>query len=74
MKAKQWQDIRNMADAEMAAKLNETKEKLFRLKFKHFATPVKNSLEIRGLRRLVARLNTLLKERQLSTSVKSRKK
>ena len=74
MKAKQWQDIKNMADAEIDAKLNETKEKLFRLKFKHFTTPVKNSLEIRGLRRLVARLNTLLKERQLSTSAKSEKK
>jgi len=74
MKAKQWQEIKNMADAEIAAKLNETKEKLFRLKFKHFSTPVKNNLEIRGLRRLVARLNTLLKERQPATPAKSRKK
>lgn len=63
MKAKAWQEIRSMSEPELEAKLRESEEKLFRLKFKHSTTPLKNGLEIRSLRRGIARYKTLLKER-----------
>lgn len=63
MKLKQWQEIRAMSDAELAAKLRGAEEEIFRLKFRHAATPVKNGLAIRKLRRSIAQFNTLLRER-----------
>jgi large subunit ribosomal protein L29 len=62
MKTKVWQEIKNLTEAELQLKLRENEEKLFRLKFKHATTPMKNGLEIRGLRRMIARLKTLMKE------------
>jgi large subunit ribosomal protein L29 len=62
MKAKIWQEIKGMTSKELEAKLSETKEKLFRMRFRHSSTPIKNPLEIRYSRRLIAKLNTLLKQ------------
>ena len=62
MKAKAWLEIKSMSPLELETKLRDTKEKLFRIRFRHSSTPVRNGLEIRQLRRMVARLNTLLKE------------
>jgi ribosomal protein L29 len=68
MKLKQWQEIRAMSDAELAAKLRGAEEEIFRLKFRHAATPVKNGLAIRKLRRSIAQFNTLLRERAASAA------
>jgi len=67
MKTKVWQEIKNLTDAELQLKLRENDEKLFRLKFKHATTPMKNGLEIRTLRRMIARLKTLMKEQANGT-------
>jgi len=63
VKSKAWFEIKSMSPLELETKLRETKDKLFRIKFRHSSTPVRNGLEIRQLRRMVARLNTLLKEK-----------
>jgi large subunit ribosomal protein L29 len=62
MKAKQWQEIRQMTKVEMDAKLRLAEEEMFRLKFKHATTPLKDGLKIRKIRRNIAQLKTLLKE------------
>jgi large subunit ribosomal protein L29 len=67
MKSKAWLEIKSMAPIELETKLRETKDKLFRIKFRHSSTPVRNGLEIRQLRRLVAKLNTLLKENSMAS-------
>jgi len=64
MKAKTWQEIRSLSNVEMEAKLRNAEEQLFRLKFRHSSTPLKNPLEIRQLRRTIAQYKTLFKERQ----------
>lgn len=64
MKQKNWQDIKNMSEAELKAKLNELEEKYFSLKFRNTAAPVKNPLEIREIRRMIARIKTLLAEQK----------
>ena len=68
MKAKQWQEIRQMTDVELNAKKSTAKEDLFRMKFKHSTTPIKDGLKIRKIRRNIAQYNTLLKERLIETA------
>ena len=74
MKSKAWLEIRSMSPLELEAKLRDSKEKLFRIKFRHSSTPVRNGLEIRELRRMVARINTLLKENSVKSASASKEK
>jgi len=74
MKSKAWLEIRSMSPLELEVKLRDSKEKLFRLKFRHSSTPVRNGLEIRELRRMVARINTLLKENSVKAASASKEK
>ena len=68
MKAKQWQEIRQMTGVELDAKLVAAEEDLFRMKFKHATTPLKDGLKIRKIRRNIAQYKTLLKERAIETA------
>jgi len=64
MKQKNWQEIKSMSDAELNAKLVEMEDKYFKLKFRNSTAPVKNPLEIRELRKNIARIKTLLAEQK----------
>ena len=64
MKSKNWQEMKSMSDAELNAKLNDMQDRIFKLKFRHTTTPVKNPLEIRSLRRDIARVKTLLAQKK----------
>lgn len=66
MKSKNWQEMKNMSDAELNAKLNDMQDRIFKLKFRHTTAPVKNPLEIRSLRRDIARVKTLLAQKNES--------
>jgi ribosomal protein L29 len=66
MKSKNWQEMKNMSDAELNAKLGDMQDRIFRLKFRHSTAPVKNPLEIRALRRDIARVKTLLAQKNES--------
>ncbi len=57
-----------MSLPELESKLRDSKEHLFRLKFRHSSTPLKNGLEIRAIRRSIARFKTLLKEKAAGAS------
>ncbi|MDR0800079.1 MAG: 50S ribosomal protein L29 [Endomicrobium sp.] len=60
MKSKNWNEIKNMSDTELSAELNELQDKIFRLRFRHSTSPIKNPLEIRKIRRNIARVKTLI--------------
>jgi large subunit ribosomal protein L29 len=60
MKSKNWNEIKNMSEVELNAKLGELQDKIFRLRFRHSTFPVKNPLEIREIRKDVARIKTLI--------------
>jgi large subunit ribosomal protein L29 len=66
MKAKVWQEMKSLSDVELQAKLRDAEEKLFRLKFRHSTTPVKNPLEIRIIKKNIAKIRTLLRGKELS--------
>jgi len=64
MKSKNWNEMKNMSVAELNVKLADFKDNLFKLKFRHSASPLKNGLELRTLRRNIARVKTLLAQKQ----------
>ena len=64
MKQKNWQEIRNMSSVELNAKLAELEDKYFKLKFRNSTATLKNPLEIREMRKNIARIKTLLAEQK----------
>lgn len=62
MKSKQWQEIKNLTQNELVARLEEYQVKLFNLKLSRKTKTLKNPLEIRTLRRDIARIKTLLRQ------------
>ena len=66
MKIKERQEKGNLTEAELAAELRQTEEKLFKSTFKHRVSPLANPLELRRLRRHVARLNTWIGAKRAS--------
>jgi large subunit ribosomal protein L29 len=63
--AKQLQadDIREMQDADIRTRITELEEERFRLRFRGATQPLEDPLRLRGLRKEIARLNTVLRER-----------
>jgi large subunit ribosomal protein L29 len=64
MKAKEKEVKKTLSAAELQGELRQAQEKLFKLQFKHQVTPLSNPLELRSLRRHVARLKTWVREKQ----------
>ena len=63
--AKQMQadDIRELQDADIRARIAELEEERFRLRFRGATQPLEDPLRLRVLRKEIARLNTVLRER-----------
>lgn len=59
-------ELRNLSDAELQKKIVESKEELFNLRFSQAMGSLEKPSRVRELRKLVARMKTILKERELS--------
>jgi large subunit ribosomal protein L29 len=59
-------EIRDMSTDELRARVEQLKEELFRLRFRSATMELESPILLRTLRRDVARLNTVLRERQLA--------
>ena len=59
-------EIRELSTEEINKKLVETKEELFNLRFQQATGTLEKPSRIRDLRHTVARLKTVLRERELS--------
>ena len=59
-------EIRNLTTEEINAKIKETKEELFNLRFQQATGNLEKPSRIRELRHLVARLKTVQRERELN--------
>ena len=57
-------EIRELSTEEINAKLKETKEELFNLRFQQATGNLEKPSRLRDLRHTVARLKTVLKERE----------
>ncbi|MCP4482642.1 MAG: 50S ribosomal protein L29 [bacterium] len=58
------QELRDMSKPELEAKLAELSEKKFKLSFKHKITMLENPMDLRNLRRDIARVKTIMREKQ----------
>ncbi|MGI8706612.1 MAG: 50S ribosomal protein L29 [Actinomycetota bacterium] len=59
-------EIRDLSDDELERRLGETREELFNLRFQHATGQLDNYQRLRQLRRDVARIRTIARERELT--------
>lgn len=57
------QEIKQLSDADLKSRIVFLEEKLMKLKISHKVTPIENPLQIRALRRTIARLITEMGKR-----------
>ena len=58
-------DIRELSVEEIQARIAELEEERFRLNFRSATEPLDDPLRLRGIRKDIARLKTILREREL---------
>ena len=59
-------ELRDLNDTELEHRLGETKEELFNLRFQHVTGQLDNYRRLGQVRRDIARINTVLRERELA--------
>jgi large subunit ribosomal protein L29 len=59
-------ELRELSEDELETRLTETKEELFNLRFQNATGQLDNYRRLGQLRRDVARINTIIRERQLA--------
>ena len=64
-------EIRNLTTDEIIAKIKESKEELFNLRFQQATGNLDKPSKIKDLRHTVARLKTVLRERELEEQRKA---
>lgn len=59
-------DVRDLSDDEIRDQITQAKEELFRLRFRGATQELETPSLLKSLRRDIARLKTILRERELS--------
>ena len=62
------QEVHNLKDAELVAKLHDAKQEAFNLRFRHATGELENTAGITRARRDVARLLTVARERGIDVT------
>ena len=57
--------LRKMTDQERTAELNRMKQELFNLRFQHVTGQLENPVKMREVRRDIARVRTIIREKEL---------
>ena len=63
-------EIREMAVPDIQSRILELEEERFRLKFRSATEPLEDPLQLRAIRKNIARLKTVLRERELAAPAK----
>jgi large subunit ribosomal protein L29 len=58
--------LRGMSVEDLEARVEQLREEQFRLRFRAATTQLENPMLVRDIRRDIARINTILRERQVS--------
>jgi large subunit ribosomal protein L29 len=61
-------EFRELSDDELVTRLGEAKTEAFNLRFQHVTGQLDNTSRLGELRRDVARINTLLREREIAAA------
>lgn len=59
-------EIRNLSQTELARRLDEAHQEMFNLRFQRSIGQLKNTARLSQVRREIARLRTILRERELA--------
>jgi len=62
-------EIRNLNEAEVARKLDEAHQELFNLRFQYSTGQLKSTARLSQVKREIARLRTILRERELAAAL-----
>ncbi|OPX84418.1 MAG: 50S ribosomal protein L29 [Pelotomaculum sp. PtaB.Bin104] len=65
MRSMKVKDIRDLTDAELNKKLDESKDELFKLRFQMATGQLDNPMKLQEVRRRIARVKTIIREREL---------
>jgi large subunit ribosomal protein L29 len=60
------ESLHELSVQELQVRLQESKEKSFRLRFQHTSNPLKNPMEIRTARRAIAKVLTVLRQKEVA--------
>jgi large subunit ribosomal protein L29 len=66
------EEIRGLTDADIRSQIAALEEERFRLRFRSATEALEDPLRIRALRKDIARLHTVLREKQLTASAAQR--
>ncbi|MBI1843974.1 MAG: 50S ribosomal protein L29 [Actinobacteria bacterium] len=61
-------DLRSLSDQELLSRLEENRHELFTLRFRHATGQLENTSRLGSLRREIARMTTLLREREIAAA------
>ena len=65
------EEIRELSDADIRTRVSEMEEERFRLKFRSATETLEDPLRLRTIRRDIARLKTIQRERELAASAET---
>ena len=68
------ENLQELTDEDLKKRLNELVEGLFKLRFRKVTDVVENPAQFKKDRRNIARIKTVLRERELKAKVKAEKK
>ena len=68
MATKEAKELRELNDTELEHRLGETKEELFNLRFQNATGQLDNIARLPQVRREIARIETLLREREIAAA------
>jgi len=57
-------ELRELDDAKLAEKLNDSRHELFSMRFKHATAQLENTQVLSGVKKTIARILTIQRERQ----------
>ena len=58
--------MRNMTEVELNTELSKMKKELFNLRFQHATGQLENPVQMRELKRNIARVKTIIREKELA--------
>ena len=58
--------MREMTEVELNTELNKMKKELFNLRFQHVTGQLENPVQMRELKRNIARVKTIIREKELA--------
>ncbi len=61
-------ELRGLDDPELLTRLEEAREELFNLRFQHATGQLDNVARLKELRREIARINTVVREREIEAA------